>query len=237
MPYFCKQMGHKKLIRFNAIKTFDNVLESPENMAGNWHKFFGNNNPIVLELACGKGEYTQNRAAQEPDKNFIGIDIKGNRMFIGARNCLAAGLTNAAFLRISIDAIPQFFAPQEVSNIWIIFPDPFLRDSKDKNRLTHAKFLHKYQQILSTTGRVHLKTDSKPLFDFTLETIAETKCIIEECNHNIYKDGEAPYPLSIKTHYEGLHLADNRIIQFVKFVLPSEPVKVPPRKSQLPKEA
>ncbi len=141
-------MGHKKLQRFAALKTYKNVLEFPKDMKGNWHNYFGNNNPIILELACGKGEYTQNRAAAEPNTNFIAVDIKGNRIYIGAKNCLEQNLTNAAFLRISIDTIVDYFAPDEVAEIWIIFPDPFLRDSKDKNRLTHTKFLEKYQQIL-----------------------------------------------------------------------------------------
>jgi tRNA (guanine-N7-)-methyltransferase len=230
---FAINMGHKKLIRFAAIKELKNVLEFPENMKGNWHTYFGNTNPIYLELACGKGEYTQNRAQQEPNINFIGIDIKGNRMYIGARNCEALGLKNAAYLRIPIDRITDYFDAQEIAQIWIIFPDPFLRDSKDKNRLTHAKFLAKYQQILQSNATVNLKTDSKPLFDFTLETIEQHNCKIEFVNQNIYIDGEAPYPLDIKTHYEKMHLADNRIIQYVKFLLPHNAIIPPPRKSKL----
>jgi tRNA (guanine-N7-)-methyltransferase len=226
-------MGHKKLQRFAAIKEFENVLEFPEGMAGKWKDFFGNNNPIVLELACGKGEYTQHRAMQEPDKNFIGVDIKGNRMYIGARNCTEAGLKNAAYLRTSIDKITEYFNAEEVSEIWIIFPDPFLRDGKAKNRLTHAKFLQKYQQIIPQGATINLKTDSKPLFDFTLEVIEEQKCNIVELNHNIYEHGEAPFPLSIKTYYEGLHLADNRIIQYVRYTLPEQPIIVPKKKSAL----
>jgi tRNA (guanine-N7-)-methyltransferase len=226
-------MGHKKLIRFAAIKEFKNVLEAPENMKGQWHKYFGNNNPIYLELACGKGEYTQNRAAQEPDKNFIGIDVKGNRMYIGAKNCLEQNLENAAYLRIHIDKITDYFATEEVSEIWIIFPDPFLRDGKSKNRLTHQKFLHKYQQILQKGATINLKTDSQPLFDFTNEVINELDCHVESINHNIYKDGEAPYPLNIKTYYEGMHLADSRIIQYVRYSLSEKQIPMPLRKSQI----
>jgi tRNA (guanine-N7-)-methyltransferase len=226
-------MGHKKLIRFAAIKEFKNVLEAPENMKGQWHKYFGNNNPIYLELACGKGEYTQNRAAQEPDKNFIGIDVKGNRMYIGAKNCLEQNLKNAAYLRIHIDKITDYFATEEVSEIWIIFPDPFLRDGKSKNRLTHQKFLHKYQQILQKGATINLKTDSQPLFDFTNEVINELDCPVESINHNIYKDGEAPYPLNIKTYYEGMHLADSRIIQYVRYSLSEKQIPMPLRKSQI----
>jgi tRNA (guanine-N7-)-methyltransferase len=229
-------MGHKKLIRFEAIKNYKNVLEFPKDMKGNWHAFFGNSNPIYLELACGKGEYTQNRAQQEPDKNFIGIDIKGNRMFIGARNCTDLGLTNAAYLRIPIDSITEYFSPSEIDEIWIIFPDPFLRDSKDKNRLTHAKFLAKYQQIIKPNATINLKTDSKPLFDFTLQVIAENNCETLIENHNIYKNGEAPYPLDIKTHYEKMHLADNRIIQYVRYQLPTQTIIPPKRQAKVDSE-
>jgi tRNA (guanine-N7-)-methyltransferase len=225
-------VGHKKLQRFAAIKDFSNVFELSTEMKGQWHKHFGNNTPIVLELACGKGEYTQNRAQAEPNKNFIGIDIKGNRMFIGARNCLELGLSNAAYLRIPIDSITDYFTAEEVAEIWIIFPDPFLRDKKAKNRLTHQKFLAKYQQIISKGATINLKTDSKPLFDFTLEVIEESKCDIEVCNHNIYADDEAPYPLNIKTYYEGMHLEDKRIIQYVQFTLPNTPIVVPKKKPQ-----
>jgi tRNA (guanine-N7-)-methyltransferase len=229
-------MGHKKLIRFAAIKELKNVLEFPKDIKGKWHDFFGNNNPIFLELACGKGEYTQNRAAAEPDKNFIGVDIKGNRMYIGARNCTEQGIKNAAYLRIPIDSITDYFSAAEIAEIWIIFPDPFLRESKDKNRLTHAKFLAKYQQILQQNATLNLKTDSKPLFDFTLEVLQQNDCAIATVNHNIYHNGEAPYPLNIKTHYENMHLADNRIIQYVRFQLPTTTIVPPPRKSKLPAE-
>jgi tRNA (guanine-N7-)-methyltransferase len=229
--YICN-VGHKKLQRFAAIKEFSNVFEGAKEMKGQWHQHFGNNNPIVLELACGKGEYTENRAEQEKDKNFIGIDIKGNRMFIGARNCLNKGLSNAAYLRIPIDSITDYFTAEEVSEIWIIFPDPFLRDKQAKNRLTHQKFLAKYQHIITKDATINLKTDSKPLFDFTLEVIKEAQCVTEICNHNIYEQGEAPYPLSIKTYYEGLHLEDRRIIQYVRFSLPKTAVVVPKKKSK-----
>jgi tRNA (guanine-N7-)-methyltransferase len=224
-------VGHKKLARFAAIKEFSNVFELDTSMRGKWHEYFGNTHPIVLELACGKGEYTQHRAAQESDKNFIGIDIKGNRMFIGARNCLEQGIRNAAYLRIPIDQITDYFAEAEIAEIWIIFPDPFLRDKKAKNRLTHQKFLRKYQQILQVGGTINLKTDSKPLFDFTLDVLQESGCSIDICNHNIYKEGEAAYPLNIKTYYEGMHLADNRTIQYVRFTLPGTEVVVPKKKT------
>jgi tRNA (guanine-N7-)-methyltransferase len=223
-------VGHKKLVKFAALKTFENVLEFPENMKGNWHEHFGNNNPIVLELACGRGEYTVGMAQNNSSINYIGIDRKGNRMFNGAKKSLELGLKNAAFLRISIEQLTDYFAPNEISNIWIIFPDPFLRDGKAKNRLTHYKFLYAYQQVLRRDGSVNLKTDSPILFDFTNEVVTETNCKVLQKIENIYSEGEAAFPLSIKTYYEGLHLADNRIIKYIQFQLPQNAIKIPPKK-------
>src|SRR5688572_26398433 len=125
-------MGQKKLIRFEELKTFSNVLQNPENMAGNWKDYFGNNNPITLELACGKGEYALGLAQLHPEKNFIGVDLKGNRLWVGAKKARAQNLSNVAFLRIQIDGINGYFAPGEIENIWITFPDPQLRISKAK---------------------------------------------------------------------------------------------------------
>ncbi|HRN56072.1 MAG TPA: tRNA (guanosine(46)-N7)-methyltransferase TrmB [Agriterribacter sp.] len=133
-------MGHKKLIRFEAIKTFPNVLQYPQGMQGKWNVFFGNSNGITLELACGKGEYTVALAQQYPNRNFIGIDLKGNRIWVGAKRCIEEGTGNAAFLRTQIEKITDYFAPGEVHEIWITFPDPQLRLSKAKKRLTHPRF-------------------------------------------------------------------------------------------------
>ena len=142
-------MSHKKLIRFEAIKGFDNVLEYPENMPSNWHTIFKNTNPITLELACGKGEYAVGLARLHASMNTIGVDIKGNRIWRGAKTALEEGMQNVAFLRTEIDKITNYFASNEVAEIWITFPDPQLRLSKAKKRLTHPKFLRLYQQMLS----------------------------------------------------------------------------------------
>lgn len=217
-------MGHKKLIRFKALDTFDNVLQYPENTAGNWHSWFKNNNPITLELACGKGEYSVNLGREHKEQNFIGVDIKGNRIYTGAKAALTEGLGNVAFLRIHIGQITGYFAPGEVDGIWIIFPDPFLRKGKAKNRLTHPRFLHAYQQILKPGARINLKTDSKELYDFTLETIAEQGCIIHENIADIYGQGKATGALAIQTFYEKMHLAEGRTIYFISFSLPSDPI-------------
>ncbi len=219
-------MGHKKLIRFQAIDTYSNVLQYPEGMKGNWHTFFKNDNPITLELACGKGEYSVNLGREHKDNNYIGVDIKGNRIYTGAKAALTEGLANVGFLRISIGQITQYFAANEVDNIWIIFPDPFLRKGKAKNRLTHERFLAQYQQILKPGARINLKTDSKELYDFTLETISEQKCTIHENIADIYAKGLATGPLAIQTFYEKMHLLDNRTIYYVSFSLPETPIVV-----------
>jgi len=219
-------MGHKKLIRFRAIDNFTNVLQYPENMRGNWHTHFKNTNLVTLELACGKGEYSVNLGRQHNDRNYIGIDIKGNRMYAGAKIALDEGLANVAFLRIQIGQITEYFAPAEVYEIWIIFPDPFLRKGKAKNRLTHARFLYAYQQLLKPGGLIHLKTDSRELYDFTLETIGEEGCTIHENIADIYGQNKATGPLSIQTFYEKSHLADGRTIYYVSFSLPASPIKL-----------
>lgn len=225
-------MGQKKLIRFNAIGSFPNVLQYPEGMAGKWKDFFQNDHPVVLELACGKGEYSVNLGRQQPDRNYIGVDIKGNRMYIGAKQALEESLKNIAFLRTHILQISDYFAAAEVSEIWIIFPDPFLRESKAKNRLTHPRFLHRYQQILAAGGRINLKTDSRELYDFTHEVIAEQGCTIHEDIQDVYGKGENTGALAIQTHYEKMHLAEGRTIFFLSFSLPETPVKIPEKKQK-----
>lgn len=222
-------MGHKKLIKFEAIKSFPNVLQHPEGIKGKWNEFFKNDNPITLELACGKGEYSVNLGRQHPNNNYIGVDIKGNRIHNGAKTALQEGLNNVAFLRIHIGQITNYFAENEVSEIWIIFPDPFLRESRSTNRLTHARYLHLYKHILKKGGKINLKTDSKELYDFTLETIAEQECIIHENIADIYGKGKAEGPLAIQTYYEKLHLEDGRTIYYVCFSLPDKPIILPKR--------
>src|SRR5690606_38035483 len=159
--------GQKKLVRFAELLTFPNVLQYPENTAGNWAGFFKNENPITLELACGKGEYAVGLARLQADQNFIGIDLKGNRIWVGAKKAIQEGLPNVAFVRTQIDQLANYFAAGEVKDIWITFPDPQLRMSKAKKRLTHPKVLRIYQQILQKGGTINLKTDSPDLYNFT----------------------------------------------------------------------
>src|SRR6478609_3010515 len=145
-------MGQKKLQRFAEIKAFKNVLEYPSGMKGEWKNFFHNANPITLELACGKGEYAVGLARLHKSRNFIGLDVKGNRMWVGAKTALDEGLNNVAFLRTQIEKITDYFGQEEVSEIWITFPDPQLRISKAKKRLTHPRFLRLYKLIMGSTG-------------------------------------------------------------------------------------
>lgn len=213
-------MAQKKLYRFAQIKSFPNVLEYPENMKGEWNAFFKNNQPIVLELACGRGEYTIGLAGMFPHQNFIGVDVKGNRMYIGAKQALDTGLHNAAFLRTQIEMIASYFAPGEVDEIWITFPDPQLRLSKAKKRLTHPRFLRLYQQILKPGGRIHLKTDSPDLFRFTLTVARLYELQLHQVMDNVYADAQRNPVLNIQTHYEKMDIAQSRRTHYICFSLP-----------------
>lgn len=215
-------MGQKKLVRFAELLTFSNVLQYPENMAGKWKNYFNNDQPITLELACGKGEYALGLAQLYPGKNFIGIDQKGNRIWVGAKKAQAQNLNNVAFLRIQIDRITDFFGKEEVEAIWITFPDPQLRLSKDKKRLTHPKFLRLYQQILQPGGIIHLKTDSPQLYNFTKKVIEKYGLILHEEFDNVYAQPNLKPELNIKTHYEALDIAGSNRIHYISFSLPQE---------------
>lgn len=215
-------MGQKKLIRFEELKSFPNVLEFPDNMQGKWNKFFKNKNPIVLELACGKGEYAVGLGQLFPEKNFIGIDLKGNRIWVGAKKALQNNFTNVAFLRIQIDLVTEYFSKNEVSEIWITFPDPQLRQSKAKKRLTHPKFLRLYQQFLIPGGFVHVKTDSPDLYDFTKLVIKMYGCHLHNDCDDIYNEINIPSELKIKTHYESLDIAQSNRIHYLSFSLPEQ---------------
>jgi len=212
-------MGQKKLQRFAEIKTFLNVLEYPENIKGEWKRFFGNSNPITLELACGKGEYAVGLGRLHPRRNFIGIDIKGNRMWAGAKTALNEGLHNVAFLRTQIQKITDYFAPGEVAEIWLTFPDPQLRFSKAKKRLTHPRFLRLYQSIMPVNGVLNLKTDSPPLYYFTKQVIELFQLDILEDFEDVYKHSEISDELAIKTYYESLDIAKSSRIHYLKFSL------------------
>ncbi len=221
-------MGKNKLVKFAENKTFTHVIEpqldtylhNDHELKGNWHEnIFGNNNPIVLELGCGKGEYSVNLAKKYPNKNFLGIDIKGARIWRGAKNSHEQQLPNVFFLRARIEFLTHFFAENEVSEIWITFPDPQRKKRQRKKRLTHTSFLRMYQQIMKQSGLVHLKTDSLFLHKYTKALLkANDQKILASTdklyNSNLYED-----ELTIKTHYEALYLEGNPTITYLKFQL------------------
>lgn len=213
-------MGQKKLVRFAELETFPNVLQFPAGMQGNWAAFFKNQHPLTLELACGKGEYAVGLGQLFPQRNFIGIDLKGNRIWVGAKKALQENLSNVAFLRTQIDQVAAYFAPEEVSEIWITFPDPQLRFSKAKKRLTHPKFLRLYQQFLKPGGLIHLKTDSPDLYRFTRLVIELYDCTVVEDNDDVYRQGPVSPELAIKTHYESLDIAGSNRVHHLCFTLP-----------------
>ncbi len=220
--YICQLMGLKKLIRFAEIKNFPNVLEHPLNMKGQWNQFFKNGHNIILELACGKGEYAIGLGEIYPGLNFIGVDIKGNRIWRGAKTALENNLTNVAFLRTEIDKITDYFGKDEVSEIWITFPDPQLRTSKAKKRLTHPKFLRSYQQILKQGGAINLKTDSPALYKFTKTVIDLYELELLEDMDDVYASENRKPELEIKTHYEKLDIAQSNRVHYLKFRLNKE---------------
>lgn len=180
-------------------------------------RFFKNNNPVVLELACGKGEYTVKLAQMFPNKNFIGIDYKGNRIWRGAKTALEDGVNNVAFLRMQIENLVDYFAPGEVDEIWITFPDPQPQLSREKKRLTSPRFLNMYEQVLKDGGCVNLKTDNDGLYEYSVDKIAELKLPSHIQTADLYHSEFADEVLSIKTYYEKKYLKDNKNINYLKF--------------------
>lgn len=210
-------MGQKKLERFAAIKAFENVLEYPKEMPGKWNDFFKNNHSITLELACGKGEYALGLGRLYPHKNFLGVDIKGNRIWRGAKTALQENLSNVGFMRTQIEAIYEYFGESEVQDIWITFPDPHLPGAKIKKRLTHPRFLRLYQQFLQADGTVNLKTDSPVLYQFTKKVIDLYGLELLKDDGDIYKNLQVSPELSIKTHYEQMDIAGFRKVHYLSF--------------------
>lgn len=215
-------MGHKKLIRFAELDTFPNVLQYPKDMAGRWNGFFKNEHAITLELACGKGEYAVGLGRMYPERNFIGVDLKGNRIWVGAKKALGEQLTNVAFVRGQIDFVQEYFGPGEVQEIWITFPDPQLRLSKARKRLTHPKFLRLYQQFLVPGGLIHLKTDSPDLYRFTKLVIEMYGCPLHTDMDHVFSQENIPAELKIRTHYESLDIAGSNRVHYLCFSLPGD---------------
>ena len=223
-------VGKGKLAKFKENETFKNVFQ-PEvsdflnfthELKGAWNKtVFGNNNPIVLELGCGKGEYTVGLARMFPEKNFIGVDIKGARIWTGAKASNLEQMSNVAFLRTRIEVIKAFFAPGEVSEIWITFPDPQMKERRAKKRLTSTLFLARYQRLLTDNGCVNLKTDSRFLYKYTCEVARHNNLDIVRQSADLYSEPWLDDMLQIKTYYEQLHIDDGNTIHYLQFRLPN----------------
>lgn len=217
-------MGKDKLRRFEAIKSFDNVFEPVREQdfehSGKWNEnIFKNQNPIVLELGCGKGEYSVGLGTLFSDKNYIGVEIKGNRIYIGAREAIDKNLNNVAFLRTRIDYIDSYFKENEVDEIWLTFSDP--QPNKPRKRLTSTLFINRYRKFLKPGGLIHLKTDSSVLFDSTMEQIKLNEYELVDLRPDLYatvKEGDEEQKIfSIKTHYETLFTKRGHVIKYCCF--------------------
>lgn len=221
-------MGKNKLRKFAEMETFPKVLQVPFGklrddgfaMRGSWHSdFFGNDNPIVLELGCGRGEYTVGLAREYADRNFIGIDIKGARMWAGAKEAHLNAMDNVGFLRTNIELLSEFFAPGEVDEIWITFPDPQMK--KTRKRLTATNFLEMYRSILKPDGIVNLKTDSPFLYEYTSRLVAANNLPVIKQTDDLYANPEGvDRILNIRTHYERQWLDRGKTIKYLSFRLP-----------------
>lgn len=221
-------MGSKnKLKRFKENDTFTNVIQPTrdEVVAGNfqfkgkWNSdFFKNNNPIIVELGCGKGEYTIGLAQQNPNKNYIGIDVKGARFWRGAKTAVETNMDNVAFVRTQIELITDIFAPHEIDEIWITFPDPQIKYKRTKHRMTNSEFLQSYKKILKENGVVNLKTDSEFMHGYTLGLLHGEGHEVLYANHDIYKNEGAPQEVTdIQTFYENQYLEYNKPITYIRF--------------------
>jgi tRNA (guanine-N7-)-methyltransferase len=239
-----QKVAKKKLIRFDEILEFENVVQAgtrevfkqKHKLYGRWNEsFFGTHKPIVVELGCGKGEYTTGLAAMFPDRNFIGVDIKGSRIWKGAKYALENNMHNVVFLRTRIEFISSFFANSEIDEIWLTFPDP--QPKKLRKRLTSARFLNRYREFLRKGGLVHLKTDSLELHDYTLSLIETNGLELAGATRDLYSPQNAGLDtreiLSIRTYYEQRFLDQGKKISYLKFRLdPSREIKEPDEKRQ-----
>lgn len=211
-------MGKNKLRQFAELDTFHNVFQKDGSLKGKWStEFFKNDHPIVLELACGKGEYTVNLAKKFPEKNFIGVDLKGNRLWTGAKMAIEEQINNVAFLRIQIEHLQSYFEHNEVDEIWITFPDPQPQVSREKKRLTSMRFLNIYQPVLKENAIIHLKTDNDQLYEYTLEVVEENKLELLANTNDVYNSELLDEVLQIKTYYERKYLSQGKNINYVRF--------------------
>lgn len=217
-------MSRSKLVKFKVIGESANVIEPGkplfETIQGNWHEtYFNNNHDIIVEIGCGKGDYTIGMANLFPNKNFIGVDIKGSRLWKGSTIAQEQGLTNVAFLRNFIEQLPQQFANQEISEIWITFPDPRPRKGETKKRLTSVRFLDIYQSLLKPGGIVHFKTDDLDLFNYTLDLLQARQAKNLLYTFNLYQSDLQHHTLGIQTTYEKRFLAEGQTIKYLQYTL------------------
>ena len=221
-------MGSKnKLKRFKENETFENVLQPTREEVvsgefqykGNWNSdFFKNNNPIIVELGCGKGEYTIGLAERNPNINYIGIDVKGARFWRGAKTAIETGMNNVGFVRTQIELIENIFSSHEISEIWITFPDPQIKYKRTKHRMTNSEFLKMYKRILKPEGVVNLKTDSEFMHGYTLGLLHGEGHEVLYSNHNVYKNEGSPSEVTeIQTFYENQYLEINKAITYIRF--------------------
>lgn len=224
-------MSKNKLQKFKDMEAFERVIQPDFEevykkdyvLKGRWaEEIFHNSNPITIELGCGKGEYTVNLAKMFPERNFIGIDIKGARIWKGAKTANEMNLKNVAFLRTRIELIQSFFSRDEIEEIWITFPDPQLKKRRNKKRLTGARFLNFYRDFLVDNGPVHLKTDSDVLYLYTRKLVEKNKLKILRQTEDLYNSGFDDEILRIKTFYENQFLEEGCKITYISFQLPAE---------------
>lgn len=220
-------MTKKKLIHFEENKTFSHLyqlsfkeLKDGFPLKGKWRtEYFKNDHPITLELGCGKGEYTTGLACQFPERNFIGIDVKGARLWRGCKTVQEAGLTNVAFIRTRVDFVEYIFTEGEIDEIWITFPDPQLGRGNEQKRLTSPRFLDRYSRILKNRGKIHLKTDDEALFEYSRETIRQQKLTLLAETYDLYQSPNLQSIPNFTTFYEESHLKDGKTIKYLSFEL------------------
>lgn len=225
-------MSKGKLEKFEEVTQFQNTLELTDfqdndidRPKGEWQSdIFENENPIVLELACGKGTYTLELARRNPNKNYLGIDIKGDRIWRGAKTALDEGLDNVRFMRMYIDHLEEYFASNEIDDVWITFPDPYPRSPDSNKRLTSPKFLNIYQKVVKPGATIQFKTDDDDLFAFTKKVLRETGCEVLHLIEDVYRSRPDDELITIKTNFEKKHLKRGRTISYVKFTLPEESI-------------
>lgn len=230
-------MGKGKISKFEEMKTFQNVFQpsfgevfnKDFHLKGKWAAgHFRNSHPIILELGCGKGEYTVGLATVFPEKNFIGVDIKGARIWTGAKKAQEEKMTNVAFIRTRIEFINSFFGQDEVDEIWLTFPDPQLKKRRNKKRLTAPRFLNSYRGFLRDHGSIHLKTDNPVLYHYTLELVKQNSLNLVYATDDLYGSGDSDSIFGIQTFYEKQFIDEGRQIYYLKFELPGDHTIIEP---------